>query len=191
MMASNLEQVQPILRCPISKQGVRLLLPQELALLNTRIKNNELVHANNTPVKTSLDAGLISNDGLFVYPVLEGIILLIETLAIPLDNKRSVAQINLGAEKKILQDFYDSIGWQKEDSNKTSFIDALKWEDLRPVANEYIHNCHLRVNRYINDKGQYLLDAGSGPIQYPDYLTYSEGYDFRICAQILKSYPSE
>jgi ubiquinone/menaquinone biosynthesis C-methylase UbiE len=184
MMASNLEQVQPILRCPISKQGVRLLLPQELALLNTRIKNNELVHANNTPVKTSLDAGLISNDGLFVYPVLEGIILLIETLAIPLDNKRSVAQINLGAEKKILQDFYDSIGWQKEDSNKTSFIDALKWEDLRPVANEYIHNCHLRVNRYINDKGQYLLDAGSGPIQYPDYLTYSEGYDFRICVDI-------
>jgi ubiquinone/menaquinone biosynthesis C-methylase UbiE len=63
-------------------------------------------------------------------------------------------------------------------------VDALKWEDLRPVTSEYIHNCHLRVNRYIKNKGQYLLDAGSGPIQYPEYLSYSEGYEFRICVDI-------
>ncbi len=29
-----------------------------------------------------------------------------------------------------------------------------------------------------------MLDAGSGPVQYPDYLEYSRGYDFRICADI-------
>jgi ubiquinone/menaquinone biosynthesis C-methylase UbiE/uncharacterized protein YbaR (Trm112 family) len=184
MMASKLEQVQTILRCPISKQGLRLLLPHELALLNTRIIKDELVHANNTPVKTFLEAGFISNDGQFVYPVLEGIIVLIENLAIPIDNQKGCAQINLNAEKKVLQDFYDSIGWQKEDPNTANFVDALKWEDLRPVASEYIHNCHLRVNRYINNKGQYLLDAGSGPVQYSDYLSYSKGYDFRICVDI-------
>jgi len=49
---------------------------------------------------------------------------------------------------------------------------------------EYIHKCHLRVNRYLNNQGRYLLDAGSGPIQYPEYLTYSEGYEVRICVDI-------
>jgi len=28
------------------------------------------------------------------------------------------------------------------------------------------------------------LDAGCGPIQYPEYLTYSEGYKFRVCLDI-------
>jgi ubiquinone/menaquinone biosynthesis C-methylase UbiE/uncharacterized protein YbaR (Trm112 family) len=184
MMASKLEQVQTILRCPISKQGLRLLMPQELMQLNDRIGKSEIVHTDKTPVKTFLEAGFISEDGRFVYPVIEGIILLIENLAIPVDGQKGGAQVRLRAEKKVLQDFYDSIGWQKKDQKTTSFVDALKWEDLRPVASEYIHNCHLRVNRYIRNEGQYLLDAGSGPVQYADYLTYSKGYDFRICVDI-------
>ncbi len=108
----------------------------------------------------------------------------LENLAIPVAGEMEAAQVPLRAEKKILQDFYDSIGWQKERQEAASFVDALKWEDLRPVASEYIHNCHLRVNRYIQNKGRYLLDAGSGPIQYPEYLSYSDGYDYRICIDI-------
>ena len=26
--------------------------------------------------------------------------------------------------------------------------------------------------------------AGSGPVQWPEYLTYSEGYQYRLCADI-------
>ncbi len=32
--------------------------------------------------------------------------------------------------------------------------------------------------------GRFLLDAGSGPIQYPEYLTYSDGYRYRVCVDI-------
>ena len=28
------------------------------------------------------------------------------------------------------------------------------------------------------------MDAGCGPIQYPEYLTYSEGYKYRVCLDI-------
>jgi SAM-dependent methyltransferase len=28
------------------------------------------------------------------------------------------------------------------------------------------------------------LDAGSGPIQYPEYLAYSEGYTYRVCVDL-------
>lgn len=77
--------------------------------------------------------------------------------------------------------FYDEIGWKK--SGRLEFQNA-RFEDLRPVSSEYIHRCHLRVNRFLNKSGHYLLDIGSGPVQYPEYLTYSAGYDFRVCLDI-------
>ncbi len=60
----------------------------------------------------------------------------------------------------------------------------LAMKTCDPVARDYIHRCHLRVNRYIASHGDFLLDAGSGPVQWPEYLTYSEGYRFRVCLDI-------
>ena len=80
-----------------------------------------------------------------------------------------------------VREFYDHIGWQ-EASN--GFYQNASYEDLRPVAHDYIHNCHLRVMRHLNPTGHLLLDAGSGPIQYPEYLVYSKGYQHRVCADI-------
>ena len=77
--------------------------------------------------------------------------------------------------------FYDSIGWQMTEDG---VYQNARYEDLRPVAREYIHKCHLRINRYLSHEGKYLLDAGSGPIQYPEYLTYSEGYTYRVCLDL-------
>lgn len=77
--------------------------------------------------------------------------------------------------------FYNQIGWQVTDEG---FYQNARYEDLRPVSKDYIHKCHLRINRHISLHGKYFLDAGSGPIQYPEYLTYSQGYQFRICLDI-------
>jgi ubiquinone/menaquinone biosynthesis C-methylase UbiE len=52
------------------------------------------------------------------------------------------------------------------------------------VALEYIHRCHLRVGRHIPRQGRFLLDAGSGPIQYPEYLEYSHQFKRRVCLDI-------
>ncbi len=83
--------------------------------------------------------------------------------------------------KQDVRRFYDSIGWQKV--SEGTYQNA-QYEDLRPVSHAYIHKCHLRINRHLKRSGKYLLDAGSGPIQYPEYLTYSEGYDYRVCLDI-------
>ncbi|MBE0684497.1 MAG: class I SAM-dependent methyltransferase, partial [Anaerolineaceae bacterium] len=64
------------------------------------------------------------------------------------------------------------------------FYQNARYEDLRPVAKEYIEKCHLRVNRHLKRPGKYLLDAGCGPIQYPAYLTYMERYAYRLCMDI-------
>jgi ubiquinone/menaquinone biosynthesis C-methylase UbiE len=77
--------------------------------------------------------------------------------------------------------FYNEIGWKMESDG---FYQNARYEDLRPVSREYIHKCHLRVNRYLSPAGKYLLDAGSGPVQWPEYLTYSQNYQYRVCLDI-------
>ncbi len=80
-----------------------------------------------------------------------------------------------------VRQFYNQIGWSMQSDG---FYQNARYEDLRAVSAEYIHHCHLRVNRHLPASGMYLLDAGCGPIQYPEYLTYSENYKYRLCVDI-------
>jgi SAM-dependent methyltransferase len=83
--------------------------------------------------------------------------------------------------KQEVREFYDQTGWSQAGEG---LYQNARYEDLRPVVRDYIHRCHLRVNRYLDPTGDLFLDAGSGPVQYPEYLTYSAGYRYRICADI-------
>ena len=83
--------------------------------------------------------------------------------------------------KQQVREFYDQVGWsQEEDGNYQN----ARYEDLRPVSAEYISKTRMRVNRHLLPEGKYLLDAGSGPVQYDEYKTYSSGYEYRVCADI-------
>ncbi|MBG0787061.1 MAG: class I SAM-dependent methyltransferase [Anaerolineaceae bacterium] len=83
--------------------------------------------------------------------------------------------------KKNVREFYDRVGWQMVSGE---VYQNAEYEDLRPVSHDYIQKCHLRINRHLAPEGDFLLDAGSGPVQYPEYLTYSEGYKARVCMDI-------
>ncbi|MFZ6026494.1 MAG: class I SAM-dependent methyltransferase [Chloroflexota bacterium] len=88
--------------------------------------------------------------------------------------------------KQQVSEFYDQVGWQEvgvSDDGERRYQNA-HYEDLRPVSAAYIHACHLRIGRHLDPQGYLLLDAGSGPIQYPEYLAYSKGYRYRVCADI-------
>lgn len=83
--------------------------------------------------------------------------------------------------KQRVREFYDSVGWKQIGEG---VYQNARYEDLRPVTQEYIHKAHLRVACHLPAEGKYLLDAGSGPIQYPDYLEYSRGFQYRVCMDI-------
>ena len=83
--------------------------------------------------------------------------------------------------KEEVRQFYDEVGWQLVGAD---VYQNARYEDLRPVSRQYIHDCHLRVARHLRPQGRYLLDAGSGPVQYPEYLEYSRNYQYRVCADI-------
>lgn len=81
----------------------------------------------------------------------------------------------------IVSSFYDGIGW-KITNGVTE--DANRWEDLREVARDYVSKCRLRVLRHIPSYGDYILDMASGPIQYPEYLKFSENFNKRYCVDL-------
>ena len=87
------------------------------------------------------------------------------------------------ALKAQVRQFYDSIGWRQIGEG---LYQNARYEDLRPVSRSYLRRCHRRVARFLPRRGTYLLDAGSGPIQYPEYLEYSQGFRYRVCLDLSR-----
>lgn len=52
--------------------------------------------------------------------------------------------------------FYNEVGWQME---ADGVYQNARYEDLRPVSADYIHQCHMRVKRHLAPTGKYLLDG--------------------------------
>jgi len=172
-----------ILQCPVSGSDLSFVDEECLKELRGQIDKGELRHVTGRPVQIEVETALSSTDGQFIYPVVDGILILLPSLAIVrTEHTKIVASQQLALETDSVMRFYDEIGWQSV--KKSGFEDAERFEDLRPVSSEYIHRCHLRINEHIPRRGKYLLDVASGPLQYPEYLTYSEGYDRRICVDI-------
>lgn len=90
------------------------------------------------------------------------------------------AELDVKAE---VRRFYDSVGWRQIGEG---LYQNARYEDLRPVSRDYLHRCHTRVLRFLPRHGTYLLDAGSGPIQYPEYLAYSGGFRYRVCLDLSR-----
>ncbi|UCG31903.1 MAG: methyltransferase domain-containing protein [Phycisphaerales bacterium] len=173
-----------ILRCPISQQPLRRLSPEQQTRISRLTGEGRLRHRDGTGVTERYEAGFVSEDGRYFYPVVDDIVFLLPDGAIVLDeaSSRSVHHERIGHFKKEVRDFYEKIGWQRQADG--TFTDAASWEDLRPVSAQYRHRCHLRVTRHLPASGRYLLDAASGPIQYDEYLEYSAQYDRRICVDV-------
>ncbi len=82
--------------------------------------------------------------------------------------------------------FYNTVGWKTVgfEAGEEVTEDARRWEDLREHAKEYVRKCRLRVLRHIPDCGVNILDMGSGPIQYKEYLEYSKNFKKRYCVDL-------
>jgi SAM-dependent methyltransferase len=76
---------------------------------------------------------------------------------------------------------YDDSGWTMVGD---ATYDADTSEDLRPGSSRYVAACRSRVLRHLPKHGQRLLDMASGPVQYPEYLAFSEGFDVRVCVDL-------
>jgi len=81
---------------------------------------------------------------------------------------------------KDVKNFYDNEGWQYFGENSR---DAIINENLTKVAASYVSNVRLRILEKLGS-GEALLDIGCGPIQYPEYVAYSQNFKLRICVDL-------
>lgn len=82
--------------------------------------------------------------------------------------------------KQSVKDFYDNEGWKYAGENSR---DAIINENLTEVASNYVHLVRMRIFDAIGS-GLNLLDVGCGPIQYREYIKYSQNYTKRVCVDL-------
>lgn len=71
-----------ILRCPVSRQPVSVATKDRLRALNAAIEAGELQHADGRKVEAPLDDALFTEDGVRIYPVRDGIPIMLADEAI-------------------------------------------------------------------------------------------------------------
>jgi len=74
-----------ILRCPISHKGLSVVKKDKLARINAAIDAGELQNNEGTVVSQHLSEALITDDGKRVYPVDDGIPVLLEDESISME----------------------------------------------------------------------------------------------------------
>jgi uncharacterized protein YbaR (Trm112 family) len=73
-----------ILVCPETRQPVRLASSDQLDAVNRRIRAGELRNRGGDPVKDPIQEGLVREDGKVLYPVDDGIPVMLVEQSIPL-----------------------------------------------------------------------------------------------------------
>ena len=146
--------------------------------LNKSIHAGVIDHLDGTPVGHPLGEGLVTDDGRLVYRSDDGILALLPELAIPLAGEVALEQPSAHEAKRVVRTFYEEFGWKKEGD---LYLDTLTFVDTRPLSLEHLARCHRRIGRELPASGRFVLDAASGPVQFPEYRRLSDPFDFRVC----------
>lgn len=84
---------------------------------------------------------------------------------------------------KATRTFYDNEGWAKDPSGL--YKDTAQFVDTRPVSLRFTRACMERLKKkYFRRGGQYLLDAGCGPIAHDELLGYDAAFEKRVCVDL-------
>ena len=78
------KELLELIVCPETHQALREATREELAAWNARISRGELRNRAGTALKVPLEEALVREDGRVLYPVLDGIPMLITEEAVPI-----------------------------------------------------------------------------------------------------------
>ena len=79
------QELLDILACPEDKSGLRLAEQSLIDELNHKISQRALNNRGGKTLEDPIDGGLIRNDGAFLYPIDDGIPIMLIDEAIPIN----------------------------------------------------------------------------------------------------------
>jgi uncharacterized protein YbaR (Trm112 family) len=79
------KELLDILACPETKEPVRMADQALVDELNARIEKGEVTNRGGEKVEKRMDAGLVREDGKFLYPIEDDIPIMLIDEAIPLE----------------------------------------------------------------------------------------------------------
>jgi len=173
-MVNALDTLVEILQCPTTGRPLRRMSEDEIQAVNQAVLEKKLSFRDGTPLLAPLGEGLITDDGLHGYLYQDGVAFMLADLALLPGSRTAPAP---PVNQNPVMDFYNQKGWSEVEEG--IYEDTL-FEDLRPVARDYVHLCHRRLARHFTS-GRFFFDVASGPVQYPEYREYSEKSQYRVC----------
>lgn len=161
------------LLCPITKNSLRQI--EEVEFQNYPLPKEYKKFG-------TLKRGLVDLNNEYFYPIFGEIIVLHSFYAIHIGKGIDIRKA-LSFDKKRVFDYYNEVDYLVKESFKI-YEDSDKWVDYRPVASAYIRNSFTNASKFYPNKGEFILDAASGPIGLSEYISLCDGYKYRICIDI-------
>lgn len=154
--------MEDVVVCPLTGKRLSPLTEQDLSGLNKRIANNELFFRVGVPLKFPIQAGYISHDRVYVYAVLEGVLLLQKQTAVVERNRTVYPQRRIS--KGAVEAFYQELGLAGDGTFTNGQVEALPEpvitsEQMKSVASaiDKQGSCLITANTSLSDELRNLI----------------------------------
>lgn len=172
------ECILPIVRCPNSGGKLEWADVSEVSNLSNEIADGE---------KDKITGLLVTADKSVSYPVRNRIIDLRPESAIATSSSFALNKPRQEHEeaRQNVMEWYNSFGWQRNEDGVLN--DSAFYSQTETTAyGLYEKMSHLaQAERFSG--GEFLLDAASGAIAHPEYLTYSNYHRYRVCVDFSEA----
>lgn len=175
MQITNLHTILPHLRCPISRESLKVASPTTILSKMFQAPADTAIH--------ELSDVLLNESNSLCYPIYNGIADLRPTSALPIKDTPGLTSLkNYDAGGDIgesVRNWYESFGWQKTEGG--SHQDTAYFSMPRSTPYGLYESLSHFAQKSHYSQGTFFLDAASGPIAHSEYVSYSELHDFRVC----------
>jgi len=181
--------LQRILRCPHTGEPLSLLSLSEL--------QDRLPGGTSASLAEGTRGAFASERKQIAFPIIGGIVHFLDDDVLSLSATAPVAAARNDAEaagsepteadsvKASVRQFYDDFGWQRNEFGiyNDTWINS---QSHLTAHGAYELMSHLALVSNVAS-GEFLLDAASGAIAHPEYLSYSWLHQYRVCVDMSKT----
>ena len=159
-----------ILQCPVTGED----------LFSANADQFDEIKSVNTP-EYHFSEGLVNKSRSYFFPIVNNILFLLPSHAIPLTGK--LAHQDISFDRQRIFNYFRDLGYIEYDGLEI-YEDAKQFVDFRPFLQEYTRKGFRSIRKYLPSSGKYFVDVASGPVAFKEYVDLAEGYACRVCIDL-------